>query len=497
MAEPKGSEESDIIEPVRPLAGSTAASSASGDGRRLLWMGLAASVAVVGLISVFVWLPSRVEAPAVPVAVEPAAEPEVETTPADPRREAELKNAAEIALSKIVALEGELKIQGVERWAGDDWQAFVDTMNRGDDLFLAQKFLEATTEYEAGIGLGEQLLANVETEFQAAMQAGEMGIQSADPETAIAAFERALVVDPDNERAAAGLDRAQRLTQVLELIQEGERLEGEGRLADAAAAFNEALALDGNWEPTRTALARVSRARAANRYQSAMADGFAALGREDFDGARRAFELALAERSNDRPALDGLAQADQGEKLKAISLARARGSALERLEQWENAVAQYRAALALDDTLAFAREGLARSQERLDLDTKLEALLASPNQLFEPRIRADAKRLIAQSAAFAADSKRLPEQTERLGSLIQAAERPLQVTLLSDLETQVTVYRVGALGQFQEKVLELTPGDYVAVGSRDGFRDVRAEFRVRPGNPPQPVTVICIEPISS
>lgn len=497
MTERKDSTESDVIEPIRPVAGSTRASPSGGGARRLLWLGLLVGAAIAGLTSVFVWLPSQVEAPVEPVVVEPPAEPQVEAAPLDPERAAELKNAAEIALSRIVALEGELKLEGVERWAGDDWEAFVDTMDRGDDLFLAQDFSDAISEYEAGIGLGERLLESVETEFQAAMRAGAKGIQSEDPEAAVAAFERALLVDPDNERAAAGLARAQRLPAVLGLITEGERLESEGRLADAAAAFAEALELDSAWEPARNASARIARARAANRYQNAMADGFAALAREEFDAARRAFAVALAERPDDQPALDGLAQADQGEKLKAIALARARGSALERLEQWENAVAQYRAALALDETLAFAREGLARSQERLDLDTKLEALLASPNQLFEPRIRADAKRLIAQSEAFAADSKRLPGQTERLESFIQLAERPLQVTLLSDLETQVTLYRVGSLGQFQEKVLELTPGDYVAVGSRDGFRDVRAEFRVRPGNPPQPVTVICVEPISS
>lgn len=497
MTAPKDAEDFEVIEPVKPTVGLRADSASGEERRRFLWLGLVAIAAVAGLLAVFVWLPGSVQVPAQPVQVEPLAEPEIEPPPIDPERLAELKNTAEIALSRVVALEGELETKGVSSWAGEDWQAFVGAMNRGDDSFLVEDFEQAIDAYEQGTDLGERLLERIDPEFDSAIQLGEEALLAPDPSAAVEAFERALLVKPENSRAAAALSRAKQLPEVLTLVEQGELLEQQGRLAEASAAYQEALALDADWGLARVALNRVAGARAANRYQSAMAEGFAALNSEDFDGARRAFEKALAERANDQPALDGLAQTDQGEKLKAIALARARGSALERLEQWQGAVAQYRAALALDDTLTFAREGLSRSQERLDLDTKFEALLASPNRLFDPRTRTDAKGLVSQSQTFIADSKKLPDQTQRLRTLIQLAEQPLEVTLLSDLQTQVTLYRVGPLGQFEQKIVELTPGDYVVVGSRDGFRDVRAEIRVRPGDPPQPVTVICVERIST
>lgn len=65
------------------------------------------------------------------------------------------------------------------------------------------------------------------------------------------------------------------------------------------------------------------------------------------------------------------------------------------------------------------------------------------------------------------------------------------VTLRSDGKTDVTVFRVGGLGRFAQHQLELLPGDYVAVGTRDGYRDVRVSFAVRPGAAPAPVTVQC------
>jgi hypothetical protein len=48
---------------------------------------------------------------------------------------------------------------------------------------------------------------------------------------------------------------------------------------------------------------------------------------------------------------------------------------------------------------------------------------------------------------------------------------------------------------FQQEELVLSPGKYVAVGSRSGFRDVRLEFVVRSGEPIEPLSVACTEAI--
>ncbi len=72
---------------------------------------------------------------------------------------------------------------------------------------------------------------------------------------------------------------------------------------------------------------------------------------------------------------------------------------------------------------------------------------------------------------------------------------PLTVQLVSDNVTDVSIYKVGKLGTFQTRELDLRPGTYVAVGSRPGYRDVRLEFRVAPEIDLQPVVVRCEEAI--
>jgi hypothetical protein len=82
-----------------------------------------------------------------------------------------------------------------------------------------------------------------------------------------------------------------------------------------------------------------------------------------------------------------------------------------------------------------------------------------------------------------------------LSRLLKRAATPLAVPLISDNVTDVTIYKVGRLGNFMRKEINLRPGTYVAVGSRAGFRDVRLEFRVAPEIEMVPVIVQCEEQI--
>jgi hypothetical protein len=90
---------------------------------------------------------------------------------------------------------------------------------------------------------------------------------------------------------------------------------------------------------------------------------------------------------------------------------------------------------------------------------------------------------------------RLASQRDELSRLLKRAATPVTVELVSDNMTSVSIYKVGVLGSFMSRRLDLRPGTYVAIGARPGYRDVRLEFRVAPEIDMQPVVVRCEEPI--
>jgi tetratricopeptide (TPR) repeat protein len=223
--------------------------------------------------------------------------------------------------------------------------------------------------------------------------------------------------------------------------------------------------------------------------------GFGLLSSEDFDGAKREFEAALAMRPGSREATDGLTQAKEGAKLNQIALAEARALAFERRELWDQAIDLYRTVLESDGTLLFAQTGIKRAQERAGLDAKLTNLIDNPTLLFGDAVLADARALLQTAGATAEKGPRLTSQIERLGELVELASKPIPVRIESDQLTSVTLYRVGALGAFTAKDIELRPGTYTVIGSRNGYRDVRQTFTVRPGRNLPPINIVCVEPI--
>ena len=90
---------------------------------------------------------------------------------------------------------------------------------------------------------------------------------------------------------------------------------------------------------------------------------------------------------------------------------------------------------------------------------------------------------------------RLSAQRDELSRLLKRASTPLTVQIVSDNLTAVSIFKVGRLGSFERRELELRPGKYVAVGSRPGYRDVRIEFSVGPEVDMGPLVVRCEEPI--
>jgi len=75
--------------------------------------------------------------------------------------------------------------------------------------------------------------------------------------------------------------------------------------------------------------------------------------------------------------------------------------------------------------------------------------------------------------------------------MVELAQTPVKIAIESDNNTRVAVYRVGKFGRFSIHELELRPGTYTVVGTRDGYQDVRQKIVVKPGLQSLRITVKC------
>lgn len=232
-------------------------------------------------------------------------------------------------------------------------------------------------------------------------------------------------------------------------------------------------------------------------FREAMSEGLAALDREDWTAAREALERARSIRPEAPQIADALARIETGEKVAALAVFRAQGREHETAERWRRAETSYRAALALDPTVDFAREGLARATARAEMAETLRYHLDHPERLSSLAVLDEVSALVERARGVEPAGPDHRRQVAELSRRVTEWSRPVTARLVSDGRTRVTLYRVGRLGTFTHRELELRPGTYTAVGHREGYRDVRREWVIRPGQPPEPLQVICEEEIRS
>ncbi len=237
--------------------------------------------------------------------------------------------------------------------------------------------------------------------------------------------------------------------------------------------------------------------RDANRrdFERAMSAGLAALDDKDYTAAREAFAHAAELRPGSPQSADGLARAEAGALLGTISTLREEALAAEAQEDWQAARQRYETALDVDPTVEFALDGHARASRRGELSERIDFHLANPGRLASDEVLQEAQAILEQASEIEPPGPGLRQQRERLAEVVAAFSTTVNATLESDELTEVVVYRVGRLGTFSRRSLDLRPGTYTVVGSRHGFRDVRRKLVIEPGVAPGPLAIRCEEKI--
>ena len=248
-------------------------------------------------------------------------------------------------------------------------------------------------------------------------------------------------------------------------------------------------------EPPREDPAAAEARRRAEEFGAAMSTAQAALEREDWPAARQGLARAAALEPGSPAVADARRRVEQGERTAALAQQRETARAFEAKEDWRRAVAEYEVALRLDPAVTFALEGRTRAASRAGLAAKLDFHIAHPLRLATDAVAREAELLLQQAHEVEAPGSRHSQQIASLERALDEVTVSVPVVLESDGKTEVVVHKVGRLGVFARKTLELRPGTYTVVGKRSGYRDVRRQLVVEPSGPPQPLVVRCEEEI--
>ncbi|HUN71499.1 MAG TPA: protein kinase [Steroidobacteraceae bacterium] len=388
-----------------------------------------------------------------------------------------------------------LAARGAPAWDGADYAAAQMQAAEGNGAAAAGGAAIALQHFDKA----EQLLDNVGKRAPSALavelRAGDAALAAGHKDVASQAYALAQRIDPNSQRAIEGLRRARMLSGVLPLLNDAQKAEAARNYSRAAQDYSQTLAIDPDNTVAKAGLARVNAGFGDDSYARAVGAGFAALGAGRLTEAHSDFQQALAVRPKGKEATEGLQRVGLAMEASQIATLRRQAANLESQERWSQAIAVYDTALQVDPALAFAKHGRAVDEARAQLSYSLQQIINHPDRLQFPAVRDEVVTLLQQAREQTPYGPVLQSQVERITRLVPQLDRPVQLNVISDEATDVTIQSIGELGSFNRREIRLKPGTYTVVGTREGYRAVHQEFTVEPGQQSVTITVTCSEPI--
>jgi tetratricopeptide (TPR) repeat protein len=398
-------------------------------------------------------------------------------------------------LQDWLQLRARLELENIAQWGEPGWSQALEMAEVGKRLLVQRNFSAAVQNLGRAVQQLQQLDNSRGTLLAEALAGGFEALAGDDVATAVMQFERVLAIEPDHQGAQAALSRAVVRADVLQQMAIGAEAETNGDLVAAQAAYRQSVLLDAAYEPAISALQQVTGQLQMLAFQDAMTRALGALDAGQLQTAGKALDEAARLQPDNRVVADNRQRLQQMRTAAALASLRRKAAIQAGRENWQAVVDLYRKALKVDNSAGFARSGLTHAGERVKLNAQFDHYLQQPDRIYSPDPLKNAEKLLSAAGRAPVEEPKLAAKISALQQLVQQAATPVAITLHSDGQTEIAIYHVGRLGSFTEHRLELLPGEYTVVGTRTGYRDVRKQLPVLPGNASVSLSIRCEEPV--
>ena len=403
-------------------------------------------------------------------------------------------------LKNALKLMAELESQDARTWGAykvvTSYGEAVESISQGNSYLDNQQFDDAIKLYNQSIEQLEQLAAGRDQRLEQSLLDGQKAVSQFDGNTAARHFTIALAIDPGNKEAINGMERTKVMGRVIELREKAKKAEASGNLDLARDSYRNAISMDSGYVSLHMELRRLNQLILDRDFKAAMSDAITALDRKDYSKAGLSINRAKKIRPNDPGVKDLELQLERSSLSKEIRNLKDKAIDYEKKEKWKNALDAYSKILDLDENAGFAQKGKAKARELITLYSQIENYISNPGELQPSANMAHARNLYELAVSRKDAGPGLRAMTKRLDELIESYSNPVPVMLQSDNMTEVMIYKVGRFEKFNEKRIELKPGQYKALGTRSGYRDVTVMFAVPPDSRElTTVSIICEEKI--
>ena len=434
----------------------------------------------------------------------PTEEASSDTQPA-PQKIEEPKNEEDIAALRQAYLdafsfyENTLKPQ-LEKIDIDSWdKTLAETIKNQEktavETFGTGQYAKAKQAIDTLTQTAEKTLADSEAAFDKAMQEAQKAYDNYDYQTARLAIDNALIHKADSADAQALSKKIENIPQIVELNEAIRVAKNENNPNKELSLISDLLKIEPDREEMKQRAQVLRKQLAESRFNQAISQAYQAIEQQQVEKARQALSLAekiYPSRPENKEVKSALVQLESQLRFNQHIVAAEKA---EKADNWETAKQELSAALKERPANKDLIDRLNQAKRIVEIDQNIQGLLQNPYRLSNPAVKATADINVIQAESFGAQSPSLTNAAQQLKSTINAVNTPVNVNVISDGKTFVSVRGVGKVGETTGKTIQLKPGTYSFEGKREGYRSKLIEVQIPLNRSDYQVTVIADERI--
>lgn len=459
------------------------------------------TVLVCALIFVIFYLPKTISKPKLETDSKVFMEQEI-NKPIDesPWHEAQLskhRKTSQTILSKVLDKQNTLEQHHVELWGKKQFDLAFEKAKQGDLSYRSQEFDKAIALYTESLTMLTNLELEIEHQYEVYLKKGSEALAANNAPEAKKLLQIAMYLKPEGIDAQEKYDRALVLDEVLSLNKEGETLIQNKSLNIAKKRFLKAIELDKNSLLTQRNLSSVKEKITQRDFSKAMSRGYVSLNKREFNNAIKHFSTAQKILPESGDPKEAIIQSKNQQIQEQIAVILNSAAIFEKALKWQEAAKEYNQALLIDSSLTAARVGLIRSNSKFELESRLNKIIKNPMRLSNNNVYLEAQNTYKQAVKIQNPDANLLKQITSVKQILAQSKLPIDIEILSDDLTHITIYRIGDIGHFTNKNMSLKPGEYTLIGSRNGYRDIRKVVTLIPGSKNNKILVKCVEKVNN